>query len=289
MMENSSSFFCNKECKYFPCHETKDPDSFNCLFCYCPLYSYGEMCGGHFKYSKRGIKSCIDCSIPHHPNSAEYINAKLKEFNAAKTDERSQLMVCLDLEGVLFPEIWEAVAEEKGVPELKRTTRDDPSYDRLMSSRMELCKEHGIKLQDILAVIERMEPLPGALEFLKKLQSIASVAIISDTFEQFAKPVEKKLGIGIYCNTLQVDEEGNITGYSMRCRDTKTTTVKGFKAMGYFVIASGDSYNDIGMIGAADKGFFIHPPAAVKDEFPAVETVGSLDELYEKILQEKNG
>ncbi len=287
-MENSSSFFCNKDCKYFPCHETKDPDSFNCLFCYCPLYSYGELCGGHFKYSKRGIKSCIDCTIPHHPNSAEYINGKLKEFNAAKTDERGQLMVCLDLEGVLFPEIWEAVARETGVPELCRTTRDEPSYDKLMKGRMELCNEHGITLEKIVSIIESMEPLPGALEFLDKLKNLGSVAIISDTFEQFAKPVEKKLGLGIYCNVLETDDEGRLTGYRMRCRDTKTTTVRAFKAMGYFVIASGDSYNDVGMLGTADRGFFIHPPLAVKEQYKSFTAVEDLDELFANIYREFN-
>ncbi len=284
-MENSTSFFCNKDCKYFPCHETKDPDSFNCLFCYCPLYSYGELCGGRFKYSKRGIKSCIDCTVPHHPNSAEYINAKLREFNGAKTDERRQLMVCLDLEGVLFPEVWEAVADAFGVPRLKRTTRDEPSYEKLMKDRMELCREHGITLDKILGVIDGMKPLPGALDFLEKLKRIASVAVISDTFEDFAKPIEKKLGVNIYCNMLETDGEGYICGYVMRCRDTKATTVKAFKSMGYRVIASGDGFNDAAMLGAADKGFFINPSEAVREQYSSFETADSLEELYRRICE----
>ena len=286
-MRNHTSFFCNRNCEYFPCHETKDPSEFNCLFCYCPLYYYGDRCGGHFKITKKGVKSCIDCTIPHHPNSAEYINKKLKELNTGRPDERTQLMVCLDLEGVLFPEIWEAVAREYSVPELARTTRDEPSYDALMKSRMELCREHGITLPKILAVIEKTEPLPGALEFIGKVRSFAHISVISDTFEDFARPVERKLGTDVICNSLETDEEGYISGYRMRCRDTKVSAVKAFQAMGYRVFASGDGFNDIGMIRAADSGCLLDPPERVAEESKGLPCVPDLEALYESIVSLK--
>ena len=288
-MENNSSFFCNKDCKYFPCHETKDPDSFNCLFCYCPLYFYGDRCGGHFKMTKSGVKSCIDCSIPHHPNSSQYINAKLKELNMGRPDWRTQLMVCLDLEGVLFPEVWEAVASEYGVPELNRTTRDDPSYDALMKGRIELCKEHGISLPMIIEVIEKTEPLPGALEFIDKVRSFAHISVISDTFEDFARPIEKMIGLDVICNEIEAGEDGIITGYKMRCRDTKATAVKAFQTMGYRAFAAGDSYNDLGMIKIADGGCLIHPPANVRDENKDIGCAADLDELLSIIEVFLNG
>ena len=284
-MENNSSFFCNKECKYFPCHETKDPDSFNCLFCYCPLYFYGDRCGGHFKITAKGVKSCINCTIPHHPNSAEYINAKLKELNTGKPDQRAQLMVCLDLEGTIFPEIWEAVAKETGEEGFMKTTRDVPSYDALMKLRLELAEKHGLKLEKIISVIEKMEPLPGALDFVQKLKEFAHVMVVSDTFEQFAAPVEKKFGLNVICNTLITDEDGNLTGYKMRCRDTKVTAVKAFQSMGYRVFAAGDGYNDVGMIKAADMGCLVNAPISLAEDNKNIKSVKSLAELY-KIINE---
>ena len=284
-MENNSSFFCNKDCKYFPCHETKDPDSFNCLFCYCPLYFYGDRCGGHFKIKPSGVKSCIDCTIPHHPNSAEYINKKLKELNQGKPNDRTQLMVCLDLEGVLFPEVWEGVAEEYKVPELCKTTRDDPSYDALMKARIELCKKHGITLPMIQAVIEKTEPLSGALEFIEKVRSFVHISVISDTFEEFSGIIEKKIGLDIICNTLEVDADGYITGYKMRCRETKVTAVKAFQSMGYRIFAAGDSYNDLGMIKFADDGCLIHPPGNVREANESIPCVDDLDGLCSAILE----
>ncbi len=285
-MENSSKFFCNKECQYFPCHETKDPDSFNCMFCYCPLYSYGDKCGGHFHYTKKGVKSCIDCTIPHHANSAEYINAKLKEFNASKPDQRDQLMVCLDMEGTIFPEIWEAVADTFGVPGLRRTTKDEPSYEKLMEYRIKTVNENGIDLPKIQKVIEGMEPFEGTVGFLEKIKTFGHVIIVSDTFEEFARPVEKKLGVSVICNRLLTDEEGHLVGYEMRTRETKASAVRGFQSMGYHVIAAGDGFNDIAMIRVADGGCLICPSDAVKEKAEGIDIVNSLDDLYQHICKE---
>ena len=165
-------------------------------------------------------------------------------------------IVCLDMEGVLTPEIWIAFAEASGIPELKRTTRDEPDYDKLMRWRIGILKEHGLGLKKIQETIAKIDPLPGAKAFLDELRSITQVVILSDTFEEFARPLMKKLGWpAIFCNSLEVAESGEITGFRMRCQQSKLTTVKGLQAIGYETIASGDSYNDLGMIQASKAGF----------------------------------
>ena len=165
-------------------------------------------------------------------------------------------MVCLDLEGVLVPEIWIAFSEESGIPELRRTTRDEPDYDKLMCWRLGILKEHGLKLSDVQNVIAKIDPLPGAKEFLDSLREVTQVVILSDTFEEFAKPLMKKLGWPtILCNNLVISEDGFISDFKMRCRDTKLTTVRAFQSIGYDTIASGDSYNDLDMILAGKAGF----------------------------------
>ena len=165
-------------------------------------------------------------------------------------------IVCLDLEGVLVPEIWIAFSEATGIPELKRTTRDEPDYDKLMRWRIGILKEHGLGLKEIQETIEKIDPLPGAKEFLDKLRELGQVIIISDTFTQFAAPLMKKLGWPtIFCNTLEVAEDGEITGFKMRIEQSKLTTVKALQSIGFETIASGDSYNDLGMIRASKAGF----------------------------------
>ena len=164
-------------------------------------------------------------------------------------------IVCLDLEGVLVPEIWIAFAEETGIPELKKTTRDEPDYDKLMNYRLKILKEHGLGLKEIQETIAKIDPMPGAKEFLDELRSITQVIIISDTFTQLASPLMKKLGMPtIFCNTLEVAENGEITGFKMRCEKSKLTTVKALQSIGYDTIASGDSHNDLGMIEASKIG-----------------------------------
>lgn len=189
-------------------------------------------------------------------------------------------VVCLDLEGVLVPEIWVAFAEASGIPELKRTTRDEPDYDKLMKWRLDVLKEHGLGLKEIQEVIATIDPMPGAREFLDELRSITQVMIVSDTFEQFAAPLMKKLGWPtILCNTLEVAEDGTITGHKMRCEQTKLTTVRALQSMGYETIASGDSYNDLGMIGASKAGFLFRSTEAIKadhPQYPAFEEYGDL-------------
>ena len=189
-------------------------------------------------------------------------------------------IVCLDLEGVLVPEIWIAFAEQSGIPELKRTTRDEPDYDKLMKWRLEVLKEHGLGLNEIQAVIEKIDPMPGAKEFLDELRAMTQVMIVSDTFEQFAAPLMKKLGWPtILCNTLEVAENGEITGFQMRCENTKLTTVRALQSMGYDTIASGDSYNDLGMIGGSKAGFLFRSTEAIKadyPQYPAFEEYGDL-------------
>ena len=165
-------------------------------------------------------------------------------------------IVCLDLEGVLVPEIWIAFAEASGIPELKRTTRDEPDYDKLMKWRIGILKEHGLGLKEIQETIAKIDPMPGAREFLDELRSLTQVIIISDTFTQFATPLMKKLGWPtIFCNSLEVAEDGEITGFRMRCEQSKLTTVKALQSIGYETIASGDSHNDLGMIQASKAGF----------------------------------
>ena len=197
-------------------------------------------------------------------------------------------IVCLDMEGVLVPEIWIAFAEESGIPELRRTTRDEPDYDKLMTWRLGILKEHGLGLKEIQAVIAKIDPLPGAREFLDKLRSETQVLILSDTFEQFAKPLMEKLNWPtIFCNTLEVGENGAITGYKMRCEKSKLTTVKALQSMGYDTIAAGDSFNDLAMIQASKAGFLFKSTDAIKaahPELPAFEEFGDLLHAIEGAL-----
>lgn len=189
-------------------------------------------------------------------------------------------IVCLDLEGVLVPEIWIAFAEAAGIPELRRTTRDEPDYDKLMRYRLGILKEHGLGLQEIQAVIETIDPMPGARAFLDELRSFTQVMILSDTFTQFASPLMKKLGYPtILCNSLEVAESGEITGFKMRIENSKLTTVRALQSIGYETIASGDSYNDLGMIEASKAGFLFRTTEEIKKthpEYPAFETYAEL-------------
>jgi phosphoserine/homoserine phosphotransferase len=184
------------------------------------------------------------------------------------------------MEGVLVPEIWIAFAEESGIPELRRTTRDEPDYDKLMTWRLGILKEHGLGLKEIQAVISKIDPLPGARAFLDKLRAETQVVILSDTFEQFAKPLMEKLGWPtLFCNTLEVAESGEITGYQMRCEQSKLTTVRALQSIGYDTIAAGDSFNDLGMIQASKAGFLFKSTEAIKaahPELPAFEEFGDL-------------
>lgn len=189
-------------------------------------------------------------------------------------------ITCLDMEGVLVPEIWIAFAEASGIPALKRTTRDEPDYDKLMQYRLDILKEHGLGLKEIQATIAKIDPLPGARAFLDELRSLTQVIILSDTFEQFAKPLMEKLGWPtIFCNTLEVAPDGAITGYKMRCEKSKLTTVKALQSIGYETIAAGDSYNDLGMIQASKAGFLFRSTAQIQadhPELPAYEDFGDL-------------
>lgn len=193
-------------------------------------------------------------------------------------------IVCLDMEGVLVPEIWIAFAEETGIPELKRTTRDEPDYDKLMNYRIGILKEHGLGLKEIQETIAKIDPMPGAKEFLDELRSITQVIILSDTFEQFATPLMKKLGWPtIFCNTLEVADNGEITGFQMRCPKSKLTTVKALQSIGYETIASGDSHNDLGMIEASKAGFLFKSTEAIKAEYPQYPAYEEYDELLAAI------
>ncbi len=193
-------------------------------------------------------------------------------------------IVCLDMEGVLVPEIWIAFAEESGIPELRRTTRDEPDYDKLMKWRLGILKEHGLGLKEIQAVIAKIDPLPGAKEFLDELRSITQVVILSDTFEQFAAPLMKKLGWpSIYCNTLEVAENGEITGYKMRCEKSKYTTVKALQSIGFDTIASGDSFNDLAMIQASKAGFLFKSTPQIIADYPQIPAFEEFDELLAAI------
>lgn len=193
-------------------------------------------------------------------------------------------MVCLDLEGVLVPEIWIAFSEESGIPELRRTTRDEPDYDKLMRWRLGILKEHGLKLSDVQNVIAKIDPLPGAKEFLDSLREVTQVVILSDTFEEFAKPLMKKLGWPtILCNNLVISEDGFISDFKMRCRDTKLTTVRVFQSIGYDTIASGDSYNDLDMILAGKAGFLFRSTEKIKNDYPQLPAFETYDELLSAI------
>ena len=196
----------------------------------------------------------------------------------------SMNIVCLDLEGVLVPEIWIAFAEASGIPELKRTTKDEPDYDKLMNWRLGILKEHGLGLKEIQETIAKIDPLPGAKEFLDKLRETTQVIIISDTFTQFAAPLMKKLGWPtIFCNTLEVAEDGTITGFKMRCEESKLSTVKALQSVGFETIASGDSHNDLGMIQASKAGFLFRSTEQIKKDYPQLEAFEEYDELFEAI------
>ena len=193
-------------------------------------------------------------------------------------------IVCLDMEGVLVPEIWIAFAEESGIPELKRTTRDEPDYDKLMRWRLGILKEHGLGLREIQATIARIDPLPGAEDFLDALRQETQAVILSDTFEEFAKPLMEKLNWPtILCNSLEVAESGEITGFKMRCPQSKLTTVRALQSMGYETIAAGDSYNDLGMIQASRAGFLFKSTAQIKADHPEVPAYEGFDELLAAI------
>ncbi|MCR5720684.1 MAG: bifunctional phosphoserine phosphatase/homoserine phosphotransferase ThrH [Lachnospiraceae bacterium] len=193
-------------------------------------------------------------------------------------------IVCLDLEGVLVPEIWIAFAEASNIPELKRTTRDEPDYDKLMKWRIGILKEHGLGLKEIQDTIKKIDPIPGAKEFLDKLRAMTQVIIISDTFTQFATPLMEKLGWPtIFCNSLEVSESGEITGFKMRCPQSKLTTVKALQSIGYETIASGDSHNDLAMIKASKAGFLFKSTDAIKKDNPELKAFETYDELLEAI------
>lgn len=193
-------------------------------------------------------------------------------------------ITCLDLEGVLVPEIWIAFAEASGIPELKKTTRDEPDYDKLMSWRLSVLKEHGLGLKEIQQTIAKIDPIPGAKEFLDELRSFSQVIIISDTFTQFASPLMEKLGWPtIFCNSLEVAEDGEITGFKMRIENSKYTTVRALQSIGYETIASGDSYNDLGMIKASKAGFLFKSTDKIKQENPELPAYETYDELMAAI------
>ena len=195
-------------------------------------------------------------------------------------------ITCLDLEGVLVPEIWIAFAEETGIPELKKTTRDEPDYDKLMKYRIEILKQHNLGLAEIQNTIAKIDPLPGAKEFLDELRSFTQAIILSDTFEQFASPLMKKLGMPtIFCNTLEVSKTGEITGYKMRCEKSKLTTVKALQSCGFEKIASGDSFNDLGMIQASKAGLLFRTTEQIKKDYPQYPAFEEYDELLAAIKQ----
>ena len=195
-------------------------------------------------------------------------------------------IVCLDMEGVLVPEIWIEFAKESGIPELKKTTRDEPDYDKLMKYRLDILKEHGLGLKEIQETIAKIDPLPGAKEFLDDLRDVTQVVILSDTFEEFAKPLVDKLGRpSIFCNSLEVAEDGTIIGYKMRCENSKYTTVKGLQSIGFDTIASGDSFNDLGMIKASKAGFLFRSTESIKADNPDVPAFDEFDDLLKAIKE----
>ena len=197
-------------------------------------------------------------------------------------------ITCLDLEGVLVPEIWIAFAEATGIEELKKTTRDEPDYDKLMKYRIDILKQHGLGLKEIQDVIATIDPMPGAKEFLDELRSLTQVIIISDTFTQFAAPLMKKLGMPtIFCNTLEVADDGEITGFRMRCEKSKLSTVKALQSVGFETVAAGDSYNDLGMIEASKAGFLFRSTEKIKLDYPnlpAFEEYNDLLNAIKKVL-----
>lgn len=195
-------------------------------------------------------------------------------------------IVCLDMEGVLIPEIWIAFAEKTNIQELRRTTRDEPDYDKLMKFRMDILREHNLKLSDIQEVIGTIDPMPGAKEFLDELRSFAQVIIISDTFDSFAMPLMKKLGYPtLFCNSLTTDNEGFITDIQMRCEKSKYTTVKALQSIGFDTIASGDSYNDLGMIEASKAGFLFKSTEKIKQDYPNIPAFEEYNDLLKAIKE----
>lgn len=193
-------------------------------------------------------------------------------------------VVCLDLEGVLVPEIWIAFSKASGIPELSRTTRDEPDYDKLMQWRLGILKEHGLGLQEIQDTIATIDPIPGAKEFLDKLRDRAQVVIISDTFTQFAKPLMKKLGMPtLFCNELVVADDGEITDFTMRCPESKLTTVRALQSCGFDTIAAGDSHNDVAMIKAGKAGFLFKSTDVIKAANPEIPAFEEYDELLDAI------
>ncbi|WP_186566138.1 bifunctional phosphoserine phosphatase/homoserine phosphotransferase ThrH [Lawsonibacter celer] len=199
-------------------------------------------------------------------------------------------IICLDMEGVLVPEIWIAFAEASGIPELKRTTRDEPDYNKLMQYRLDILREHGLGLKEIQETIATIDPLPGAKEFLDELRAETQVIILSDTFEQFAKPLMKKLGWPtIFCNTLEVAPDGAITGFRMRCPQSKLTTVKALQSAGFQTIASGDSYNDLGMIQASKAGFLFKSTDKIKADYPDIPAYEEFGDLLAAIRRAMEG
>ncbi len=200
--------------------------------------------------------------------------------------EKKMNIVCLDMEGVLVPEIWIAFAEETGIPEFKKTTRDEPDYDKLMEYRINLLKEHGLGLKEIQETIAKIDPLPGAKEFLDKLRQQTQVIILSDTFEQFAKPLMEKLGWPmIMCNTLEISDEGMVTKHIMRIEKSKLSTVKALQSIGYDTIAAGDSFNDLGMIQASKAGFLFRSTEQIKKDYPQYPAFEEYDEFYDAIIK----
>ena len=195
-------------------------------------------------------------------------------------------IVCLDMEGVLTPEIWIAFSEESGIPELRRTTRDEPDYDKLMRWRISILKEHGLGLREIQDVISRVDPLPGAREFLDSLRDRVQVLILSDTFEEFAKPLIKKLGMPtLFCNSLELAPDGEILRHRMRIANSKLSTVKALQGIGFDTIAVGDSFNDLGMIQASKAGFLFRTTDAIRRDYPQYPALEDFDELYEAIIK----
>lgn len=193
-------------------------------------------------------------------------------------------IVCLDMEGVLVPEIWIAFAEASGIPELRRTTRDEPDYDKLMKFRLGILKEHGLGLREIQATIAKIDPLPGARAFMDELRTLTQVIILSDTFEEFAKPLMEKLNWPtIFCNSLETAESGEITGYKMRCEKSKLATVKALQSIGCDTIAAGDSFNDLGMIQASKAGFLFKSTEQIKRDYPEIPAYEEFDDLLNAI------
>lgn len=195
-------------------------------------------------------------------------------------------IVCLDMEGVLVPEIWIAFSQASGIPELRRTTRDEPDYDKLMAYRLGILKEHGLGLKEIQDTIAKIDPLPGAREFLDELRTLTQVVILSDTFEQFAKPLMAKLNWpALFCNTLEVADSGEITGWKMRCEKSKLTTVRALQSCGFDTIAAGDSFNDLAMIQAGKAGFLFKSTEAIKADYPDIPAFEDFPELLAAIKE----